>query len=240
MAPTTYLHGSTIPPTPSPLQAPETPAARRRILLASLLITTAALALTAACGEPAPEAPAERRVENEALNLVFADLPESLQLSSNTDERVELEPRPPSADESLSTAEQARRLWVEVTPVSEFGIDLVAKVNLQKDLFEALPEGAYSGAREIMVPAAGGKAYYVRGQYTDSASGGTRVEEVRVLLVHPSENRLVTFTTRYPEGGSEVSKVRIQELFDWVGEMSALRGWDEVDGEQRAATGENP
>ena len=121
-------------------------------------------------------------------------------------------------------------MWVEVDPVSEFGIDLVAEVNRQQELFEALPGGAYSGAREIKVPSAAGKAYYVRGQYEDPERGGERVEEVRVLLVHPSENRLVRFTTRYREGDRDLSSARIQELFDWVGWMSPLRSWEQLEG----------
>jgi hypothetical protein len=165
-----------------------------------------------------------RLTENESLNLSFADLPEGLVLVQSNDERIELAPRTPesgAAEDGDGTDDTWRRLWVEVGDVSAFGIDLVAKVNLQKELFEALPEGTYSGAREIVVPAAGGKAYYARGQYTDAQAG--RVEETRVLLVHPTENRLVTFTSRYPETNSEGSSERVQELFAWVAEMSALR-----------------
>lgn len=181
-------------------------ALRTAALAVTVLISLVALA----CGTPAEQAPAKPDpVINEAMNLSFARLPIGFTVTENSDSTLELGPTDPEQS-SGPTA-----MWVEVGEPSDFGIPLVDIVNSQKDQYEALEGGTFAGNRELGTHV--GKAYYSRGGYTFE---GAAVEETRIFLVHPTENRLVTFHYRYPSGDD--SGARIQELFTWLGELSAI------------------
>ncbi len=175
-----------------------------------LPIMVVALAIgpwSSACAtETQPEPAAREGVTNADLNLAFASLPEGMAVSKNDALAIVLR-----AEEETAGA---REMWVEVDQTSDFGIQLNEIVAGQKAAFELMPDGSFGGNRQISTPA--GQGYYSRGAYSYE---GTLVEETRVFLVHPTENRLVTFHYRYPAQSD--SAARIQELFGWVAEMSA-------------------
>lgn len=183
---------------------PKTPSLRLAAI--GLAIPVSAVAL--ACGTPAePEPPEPEPVVNQAMNVSFASLPAGFEVAENG-AALRLEPTDPEA------AAGPTEMWLDVGERSDFGIPLVDIVNSQKEQYEALEGGSFAGNRELGTHV--GKAYYSRGGYTFE---GTAVEETRIFLVHPAENRLVTFHYRYPAGDD--SGARIQELFAWLGELSA-------------------
>lgn len=164
-----------------------------------------------ACSAPDSEAPTADPdpVVNQAMNVSFASLPAGFAVAENSDTALRLEP---SSSDDVATGE--RSMWLDVGDRSDFGIPLVEIVNSQKEQYEALEDGTFSGNRELGTHV--GKAYYSRGGYTFD---GAAVEETRIFLVHPTENRLVTFHYRYP--ADDDSGARIQELFAWLGELEA-------------------
>ena len=160
--------------------------------------------LLAACAktdEPAAAAP--QPVANDAFNLSFHDIPEGFDVETNEGEILRL---------SSASEERQGTMWVEVSERSDYGIDLVGIVNSQKAQFEEREGGDYSGARKLVTPA--GEAYYARGRYQEADQ---QVEETRVFLLHPTENRLVAFHYLYP--AADDSAERLPELFAWVAEI---------------------
>ena len=170
------------------------------------LLALATCTLWACSGEPAEQAKAPEPIANPQLDLSFARIPEGFEVAINQGTELRLESVVEGREGSMG---------VEVGERSDFGIDLVQVVNSQKAIFEAKPNGSYSGGRKLMTPA--GEAYYSRGQFDED---GARFEETRVFLLHPRVNALVTFAYRYPAGDADASAQRVQELFDWVGELS--------------------
>ena len=178
-------------------------------LLSSALLVIATLTL-AACSTSAEDTPAASPdpVVNETMNVSFASLPAGFAVAENAADALRLEPSDPEQGAGPTA------MWVEVGERSDFGIPLVDIVNSQKEQYEALDGGTFAGNRELGTHV--GKAYYSRGGYSFE---GATVEETRIFLVHPTENRLVTFHYRYPSGDD--SGERIQELFAWLGELAA-------------------
>lgn len=174
------------------------------------LLASLTTVLVAACSSPTEDTPAPTPdpVVNEVMNVSFASLPAGFAVAENSADTLRLEPA--SAEESQGP----RTMWLEVGERSDFGIPLVDIVNSQKEQYEALDGGAFAGNRELGTHV--GKAYYSRGSYSFD---GATVEETRIFLVHPTENRLVTFHYRYP--ADDDSGARIQELFAWLGELGA-------------------
>lgn len=171
-----------------------------------LFLGTLQVAISGCAATPDPEPELPSPVTNTALNLTFGDLPEGFEVESNRSDELRL----------VSTTEgREGAMWVEVSERSDYGIDLVKIVNAQKANYEEREAGEYSGARQLMTPS--GEGYYVRGRYHDSEQ--RLVEETRVYLVHPSENRLVALHYLYP--AADDSAERLPELFGWLAEMSA-------------------
>lgn len=162
-----------------------------------------------ACGgaEEAPPAEATSAVDLPSLGLSFAALPEGFTVAAGGSGEIELTATDPEA---------GGRMWLELQDPSDYGIDLVKVVTDQSEAYAQMENSEYFGGRKLVVAAAG-EAYYVRGRYDQ---GGERLEETRVFLIHPAENRLVSLHYAYPAG--EDSPERIQRLFDWVGELGVL------------------
>lgn len=166
----------------------------------------------AACSEPEPpEAPPEEaapaeRVENPELGIALATVPEGFRLVSNDADGILLERKP-----ELPPAE-AR---IVVGPVQEAGVNLVAAVNDYKAEVEAKPEGKFLGMIEMMGPL--GTAFSVRGRH---AEGGEAVEEIRLLSVHPLENRMLTVVYGYAVPSD--AKARMDEAMVVLGEIEAF------------------
>jgi hypothetical protein len=84
--------------------------------------------------------------------------------------------------------------------------NLVVAVNDWKDRYEAMPDGGFLGQLELGTQL--GPAYTVRGSY---AHEGTKVEERRIMALHPAGLGIVQMVYRYPEGSD--SQAKAQEMF---------------------------
>lgn len=190
---------------------------RRRTdgLLASTLLALLPAFALVGCqqggGEAAAPAEAElERVENTTLGVAIANLPPVFQVAINEGDRLELVP---------SDAELGGRLSVVVGEAPEVGgVNLVAAVRDHQADIESRPDGTYQGQRELQgLPL--GTSFYSRGRFTNDA--GTTEEETVVYFLHPSGDRPLMLTYRYPAG--EDSPVRLQDqLFEVALELEAL------------------
>ncbi|HVR30433.1 MAG TPA: hypothetical protein VMS86_12980, partial [Thermoanaerobaculia bacterium] len=168
------------------------------------------------CGEEDPTEPTlapPERIENPDLRIAITDLPGGFDLVTNAGARLELarEPGLPPG-----------RAWVEVGPPVEGAINLIEIIRDERQAFEALPGGSFSGNGELVLPD-GRPAYYSRGRFQDE---GTLVEEFRVRAVHPVESdRLLLVFYRYPAG--EDSAQRLEDVLYLVGEIEGLEGPEE-------------
>jgi len=124
-------------------------------------------------------------------------MPDGLVVTDNQGTSLELRP----ADEYVGGI-----LWFAVGPEQQ-GVNLVAAVKEHQERIEGLPEGEYKGAQELQGPL--GTAFYSRGRYVED---GAVVEETVILTIHPSNNRLLTISYRYPAG--EDSARRVEQLID--------------------------
>ena len=157
-----------------------------------LAITLAAVA----CAGPSAQPP-DPRVENLDLDLRLTAIPDGLVVADNQGTSLELRP----ADEFVGGI-----VWFAVGPEQQ-GINLVAAVKMHQERIEGLPEGEYKGAQELQGPL--GTAFYSRGRYVED---GAVVEETVILSFHPSGNRQLTISYRYPAG--EDSSQRVEQLID--------------------------
>lgn len=170
---------------------------------AAAAATLALLAL--ACGRETPIAGGPGgRVENPALGIALAAVPQPFEVEANQGETLRLTAPGPNGPGVLEFA---------VGPV-ETAVNLVEAVKARKAEFEARPEGEYLGNRELVTPF--GTAFTARGTYT---AGGATVEETWIYAVHPSAERKLTLTYTYPTGES---KERVDQLLAILGEVEGL------------------
>ena len=154
-----------------------------------------ALSLVACAGPPAP--PPDPGVENLDLDIRLAAVPDGLLVADNQGTSLQLRP----TGENVGGV-----LWFTVGPEQD-GVNLVAAVKAHQEHIEGLPEGDYKGAQELQGPL--GTAFYSRGRFVETEV----VEEETVLLtIHPSGNRLLTISYRYPAG--EDSAHRVEQLIE--------------------------
>lgn len=164
-----------------------------------------AAALLASCGAREETAgPAAQRVENAALQLAVASVPEPFVVAENSGATLRFS----------TTHETGGELVIEVGE-PEYGLNLQAEVVQRGDAFRAMPGGEYNGSRELGTPY--GPAYYSRGSY--DAEGG-REEQTWIFGLHPAGgSRLLTLIYTYPAGEGQT---RVNELLGLVGEIEAL------------------
>jgi hypothetical protein len=156
--------------------------------------------LAGACSDSPPEG-----IDNIALGISISSIPKPFQLETNEGESLSL------------TAPNFGRLDFQVGRIEESGINLVTEVKKRKAHFEALPGGTYLGNTELATQI--GTAFSARGSY-DSDNG--RREETWIYTLHPTSDRLLTLTYRYP--AAEDSQERVQQLLTILGEVVALAG----------------
>lgn len=148
------------------------------------------------------EAASRPRVENRELGIALGRLPSGFEVVENRGETLVLG----------RTGDDPARLTVEVGPVQEAGVNLVARVWEEKTRIESLPEGVYRGQNELGgVPI--GTTFSSRGRFVNEE--GNRVEEYRSLSVHPTENRVLILDYEYPvppPSQEEGPSTRLQEL----------------------------
>ena len=154
-----------------------------------------ALAVVACAGPPPP--PPDPGVDNRDLNIRLAAVPDGLVVADNQGTSLELRP----TDENLGGV-----LWFAVGP-EQIGVNLVAAVKEHQAHIEGLPDGDYMGAQELQGPL--GTAFYSRGRFVEK---GVEEEETVILTIHPSGNRMLTISYRYPAG--EDSAARVEKLID--------------------------
>ena len=180
---------------------------------ARLLAAIALIAVLAACQKSAPEPAHEPvRIENAALGLAIAALPEPFVVVINQGESFDLSAAVEDAGGELSEG----RASIQVGP-TEHAVNLVEAAKAAKAEIEALPGGQFFGNRELIVPS--GTAYTARGSYQRD---GATVEEVRVLGLHPGDNRrMLTVIYNYPPGETET---RVPQILSLFGEIEAMQG----------------
>lgn len=170
------------------------------------VLSVVILGLSFACSKPsAPERSEATRVENAALEIALAALPGPFEVAVNEGAQLEL---------SAIGTEGPGTVIFSVEAETAGGINLVAEAEGTQAWFEAQPGGRYFGNLELVTHL--GPAFTARGSYRE---GATEIEELKVFLLHPSPNRLLTVTYRYPPGEG---KERMQELAELLGEIEAL------------------
>ncbi len=177
---------------------------RSPLMTTVLLIPAVALLACGARSTATEETPANR-VEAPGLGIAIADLPGGLTVEKNEGSELVLVPEG-----------KAGRIVIRAGTPAE-GTNLVQAVKDHQASIEARPGAHYLGVRELVTPL--GSAYWSRGRYEE---GGTLVEETRILVLHPSGDRLLTLTYVYPAG--EDSSARIQELLGVVAELEGSGG----------------
>jgi hypothetical protein len=164
-----------------------------------------ALAFTFACGSSDSGDSQSGGIENSALAISISKIPEPFQLETNEGESLTF------------TSSGLGHLEFQVGPIEETGINLVTEVKKRKAHFEALPDGTYLGNTELGTQL--GTAFSARGRYE---SDGDKQEETWIYALHPTSDRLLTLTYRYP---AEVdSQERVQQLLSILGEVVAQSG----------------
>lgn len=158
------------------------------------------ICLGLACSPPTPPAP--EGVSNEQLDLVIGDLGAGWIVETNQDHSFVLVP---------SNPERQGKIGFLVGP-EEANVNLVAAVEAHRQAIESRTDGTYSGAQELTGPM--GTAFYSRGHFS---AGGTMVEEIRVLGIHPRSSRIVEMVYRYPAGDDAAA--RVGELIELYGEI---------------------
>ena len=101
-------------------------------------------------------------------------------------------------------------MTVEVGEPSDFGIELDQEVWEDRERVEGLAGGEYLGGNKLMSQL--GEAFYSRSRMEED---GAVVETVRVFALHPTENRLVTLSYRYP--AADDSSERLPEVLELLG-----------------------
>ena len=157
-----------------------------RCVVASLLCL-----VLSACSQPEPPA-VNLGVENLDLAIRLTTIPEGLVVAANQGSSLELRP----TDETAGGV-----IWFAVGPET-VGVNLVAAVKEHQTHIEGLPDGNYLGAQELQGDF--GTAFYSRGRFSDD---GSMQEETRIVLIHPSGNRMLTIAYRYPAGDDSASRV---------------------------------
>lgn len=159
-----------------------------------------------ACRSPEPTVAAPERVENAALGIAIADLPEPFVLETNQGSTLRF---------TTPGGERDGLLWLEVGPPAGGAINLVEEVKARKAIFEETEGGRYFGNRELATPH--GPAYTARGAF--EKSDGV-IEEIWIYTVHPAEYRLLTLVYRYPSG--EDSAERAAQVMSILGEVESV------------------
>jgi hypothetical protein len=127
------------------------------------------------------------RVENAVLGIVLAGPEEAgFDVVTNEGETLVLVRH--------AQGEQAEATLVyQASPPQTAGVNLVEAVKQQQAEIESRPGGDFLGQVELMSQF--GSAFSTRGRY---AGEGGETEEIKVFAVHPSGDRLLSLTYRYP------------------------------------------
>jgi hypothetical protein len=172
-------------------------------------ILAVAATLTGCAGEPVVDRAPEPgpRVESAALGIALASVPPPLELREAGESSVLLAAPLPEGGEAL--------LSIAVGPVESGGINLIEIARAKTDEFKQMPDGEAFGNRELGTQI--GPAFTARGSYSED---GAVIEETWLFALHPTVNRQLTLTYRYPAGGD--SAARVAEVMSVLGEVEDL------------------
>lgn len=160
--------------------------------------------LLAACGAPDPAGEgAAHTVEAPSLGLRLTALPAGFTAPREGEGRLEL-------DAPLDGVDGTAALWIE--PRAE-AVNLVAETRRFGEQAAAEPGGEFHGGSELVTGY--GPAFTARAAIESGA-----VEERRTFLLHPdASERLLVVSLRYPPGGAEVSRARLQQVLELLSAM---------------------
>jgi hypothetical protein len=123
---------------------------------------------------------------NQELGITLNSIPDGLVLEANQGANLILAPETP---------EHGVLLRFEVGP-QEAGVNLIAAVQNHQANIEDFPGGKYFGSTELISQL--GTAFLSRGQFS---SDDGEIEEARVFVIHPADQRLLSLIYTYPAGG---------------------------------------
>jgi hypothetical protein len=167
------------------------------------LLSVVVVLVSVACGQAPPPPP--QGISNHDLGIRLASIPKELTVAVNEADQLELTPSADSVE---------GRMWFSVGP-EDRTINLVAAVKRHQSRIEEMPQADYRGGQELATHL--GTAFYSRGQFL---AGTTETEETAIFIQHPSENRLLTISYRYPVGVD--SSVRVEQLLAVLGEIEGI------------------
>ena len=160
--------------------------------------------------EPEETGPVRIVLEEEAL--AFNALPDGCTRVEPSELPFEL------ACELLETTETPAgppgSIWLEVGEPSDFGIEIDDVAKSHKPFYEGMPEGVHLAGRQIIGPL--GPARYTRGRFL--GDDAVTQQQLRLFMLHPIENRLVTMVYQHPAGDDGDSRGRITQLLVLLGE----------------------
>jgi hypothetical protein len=191
-------------------------------------LTAAALCLlAAACSGGAGDAPASgevERLENQQIQIaVEVPVGGPFEVVSNAGEEIRLRFR---GDGEFEPADVVYSAF----PEQDYGVNLYDAVNRREEEIEGRPGGQFFGQVELVSQL--GPAFNTRGRYT--AEEGGAVEEVRVFAVHPTVNRIVHMTYRYPPTPGQTEARMLEQAFEAFGYIEPLDAPPPAEGEAEA------
>ena len=125
-------------------------------------------------------------VENTALGLAIAELPDGFEVDKNDETGLVLIA---SGDGDPGVVE------IDVGPLEQGSVNIVEAATATKAVYESLPGGQFFGNQELLTPI--GSFFTARGAFDE---GDRRIEELLAFTLHPNANRLVRISFRYPAG----------------------------------------
>jgi hypothetical protein len=177
---------------------------RRQLFGLSLALL---LMLMVSCAKSVPEITQSESISavNAALGLSIAQVPQDFEVEVNEGDQLILGLREPTAEGQV--------VFEVRSPNASQNIPGAVKAH--QSFIEAQDGGDYKGGQELISPL--GTTFYSRGRYLVE---GAFMEETIVFALHPTGDRMMTITYRYPAGVD--SSVRVQQLFDVLAEVGGL------------------
>lgn len=164
------------------------------------------LAVLTACPTETPDESREP-IQNAELGLLFTSLPSGFEVDVNEGSTLRLR----------GVGEQGRgTITVEVGPEQPHGINVVEIAQRRAEEYEAMEDGESHGSVRLSGPL--GTVITARGRFTRE---GERLEESRLIAVHPLRNAALALSYVYPVGND--SRERMDQLISLLGR---LEGYD--------------
>ena len=157
-----------------------------------------------------PEETGPTRIVLEEIGIGFAGLPAGCTQVESIDQPLEL------ACELLETTETPAgpvgTVRIELGEPSDFGIELadvsaLERIKEEHQVLFAEAGGEYLGVGGQLIYGPFGPARYTRGRF--QAEDGTALQQIRLFMVHPTQNRVLTLVYDHPVVDNADSAARI-------------------------------